>query len=185
MEKIRLNFEPGDHNYQPVDPFSNPYNKRSLAANVTYGKMGPKFQKIEDSTYDLKFYNYSNLYSDRKLKPRYQINPKVKREVIKKEFLIGNSVRSDFLLKSYLGKFLNDIKEDRDGLERQASKLYEVCRQNDFKVEWVESFRGIKNFEEFYQLIDSLILKAGAFQFELAVSAILIYTNRIGPESSY
>ncbi|MDX2471545.1 MAG: hypothetical protein QNL04_13310 [SAR324 cluster bacterium] len=182
MEKISLNFEPGDHNYQPVDPFSNPYNKRSLAANVVYGKLGPKFRTIGDSTYDLKFYNISKLYLDRNLKPKYQINPKVKREVIKKEFLMGNSVRADFLLKSYLNKFLVDIQRDRDGLENHANKLWELCNLHNFKVEWVESFRGIPNFDEFYQLIDSLVRKAGAFQFDLAVSAILIYANRIGPD---
>lgn len=187
-----LIYQPGDLGYRLPNPFSNPYEKRCLPAPLSKstsdeepgesrglgnGISGPKCHRLREKVYQFFFHNHNSLYNSHRRVLRVNPNPKVKREFLWAQTLPGNPARTSFLLRRYLQLFVKRCQVDPTRFEELASHLDEACFDLQIEIPSVRAFADIPHLEELLSLLHSLLQKQGAFQFELAVAAILQFAG--------
>jgi len=187
-----LIYQPGDLGYRLPNPFSNPYEKRCLPAPVSYsplaegqgagrglgnGISGPKCHRLREKVYQFFFHNHNSLYHSHRRVLRLNPNPKVKREFLWASGLPGNPARTSFLLRRYLQFFVKRCQLDPTRFAELATQINEACHDLQIEIPSVRAFAGIEHLEDLLKLLQSLMQKQGAFQFELAVAAILQFAG--------
>ena len=187
-----LIYQPGDLGYRRPNPFSNPYEKRSLAAPVRYGLgndstqsngiSGPKCHRLQEKIYHFFFHNHHSLYRSQRRVLHLNTNRKIQGRLNWVEALPGNPARTNFLLKRYLQLFVKRCQLDPTRFETMAVQLYHTCKDLELHIPTVRAFAAIPHLDDLLQLLKSLLQKTGAFQFELAVAAIFQFAGLEGED---
>ena len=178
MKKIK--FTPGDTNYRWDFSENSPFLKRSLTVFFKDRKAKAKSLKVKKRYYELFFANEKETYLSRNQHhlPPVLANPDQK--YLQEHELSGDFLQIHFSINRLLDHLIISFTADPHSLFSEAERVQTICREENFTIPSIDAFNKLGNWDEFMQLLKSLIDSQGPYKFELMLAAIIQYARLCG-----
>ena len=182
MGKKDVNFSPGDAIYQLKSDSSSPFHKRNLPIFPRDRKTKAKLLLIRKIYYELFYANEKESYL-----ARFQEDAKIPSAAKKTVFpdqtdLRGNPKQIFYSMIKLSERIVAIFKKNPQNLFAEANRIEIVCREINYEIPRIQAFDRINNWDEFMQLLDSIVSHRSIDQFELLLAAIFQYAKRCGYE---
>ncbi len=173
-----VDFRPGDTTYKLKTDSNGPFHKRNLPTFPNDGKTKSKLLLIKSKYYELFYQNEKESYTSRNLpgleKAKFNRNPKF----LPQKELKGNPKQINYNILKISHRIVSGLKNNPHSLFLEADRIEDICKEIQFKIPHIQAFEQVKDWNEFMQLIDSLVSHRTIDQFEFLIAAILQYAKR-------
>lgn len=173
----KVNFTPGDLNYQMQSDSGNPFKKRRITVQKELFKSKAKLLKVQKKWYQLFYANLNPIFSARFEKNIYQVLKRSSRSFISSK-LRANKKQLEYCTQLFFEQLLAELKEDPQALFGQAEKIKLICKEFNYQIPLIDSFNQVRDWEEFLAVFESITVKASRFQAEFLMALIIQYAAR-------
>ena len=179
-----LYFTLSENSYQLCSQASSPFTKRETPTGRNQISFSQQLVLNRPEWYELNLLNNNPSY---RIKPHYALESNLKIQTRRPERYLteipGNKSQNISRFNRYLKEILLRFENNLDGLPQESQRIRSVCEKMGYQIQEFQTFKKIKNKNEFLRILNSLIDNKSRFYFDLAISCIMQYSQHYQREN--